>query len=350
MIDLALQGGGSHGAFTWGVLDRILADRRLCIEAISGTSAGAMNAVVLADGMHTGGAEGARRALARFWQTIGRAARFSPLQRTPVDWLLGRWTLDASPGYWLFDSLTRSFSPYDLNPLNFNPLRSLLVEAINFDRVRASNEPKLFIAATNVRTGQAKVFRNRDLNADAVLASACLPFLFHAVEIDGEPYWDGGYMGNPVLFPLVEETATRDLVIVQINPIYRTRAPRRALEILNRINEITFNSSLIKELKSLVLLKSLVDEEGINRAIYREMRLHRIAAEGEMYSLGASSKLNAEWRFLRHLHDVGWRTAGRWLDQNYEMIGKQSTLDLSELLLTGHPAANDSASPRPVMG
>jgi NTE family protein len=335
MIDLALQGGGSHGAFTWGVLDRILADRRLQIEAISGTSAGAMNAVVLTDGMRAGGGEGARQALARFWRTVSDAALFSPIQRTPADRLLGRWTLDASPGFWTVDILTRFYSPYDFNPLNINPLRALLLEAVDFERVRAAAEPKLFIAATNVRTGQARVFRNRDLTADVVMASACLPFVYQAVEIDGEAYWDGGYMGNPVLFPLVDETDARDLVIVQINPINRPEIPTRARDILNRLNEITFNASLIRELRSLALMKGLVDEEGLNRVRYTEMRLHRIEAEEEMQSLSVSSKLNAEWAFLQHLHDVGWRTADRWLEGNYDRIGQESTLDIAELQAPG---------------
>ena len=331
-IELALQGGGAHGAFTWGVLDRFLADERIHIEGISGTSAGAMNAVVVADGMHRGGPEEARRSLERFWRAVSRAAMASPIRRTPLDRLLGRWSVDYSPGYVFFDLLTRSVSPYELNPLNLNPLRDLLIEQVDFESVRRCDRLKLFIAATNVRTGQARIFRTPELSAEATMASACLPFLYQAVEIDGEAYWDGGYMGNPVLFPLIDECDARDLIIVQINPIRREEVPRRAQEIHNRLNEITFNGSLIKELRSIMLLKALVDEEGVNRAQYKEMLLHRIDAEDELRPLSVSSKLNAEWRFLVHLHDIGWRTTEAWLERNFDRLGRQSTFDPSAIL------------------
>ncbi|MDQ4061148.1 MAG: patatin-like phospholipase family protein [Pseudomonadota bacterium] len=331
-IELALQGGGAHGAFTWGVLDRFLADTRIRIEGISGTSAGAMNAVVLADGLNRGGVDGAREALERFWLAVSRAAIASPIRRTPLDRLLGRWSVDYSPGFVFFDVLTRTVSPYELNPLNFNPLRDLLAEQVDFDSVRECSGIKLFVAATNVRTGQAKIFRNRELSADAIMASACLPFLYQAVEIEGEAYWDGGYMGNPVLFPLIDECDARDLVIVQINPIRRNEVPRRAQDIHNRLNEITFNASLIKELRSILLLKGLVDEEGVNRAQFREMLLHRIEAEDDLRPLSVSSKLNAEWDFLMHLHDIGWRRTELWLEQNFDKLGRCSTFDPSFLL------------------
>ncbi|NAZ35677.1 patatin-like phospholipase family protein [Rubellimicrobium sp. CFH 75288] len=331
-IDLALQGGGAHGAFTWGVLDRLLADDRLRIEAISGTSAGAMNAVVLADGMNRGGREGARAALERFWRAVSRAAMASPIRRSPLDVLLGRWSLDASPGFLAFDWLTRAVSPYEFNPFDINPLRDLLVEQVDFDSVRCCTAVKLFIAATNVRSGQARVFRGPEVTADAVMASACLPFLYRAVEIDGEAYWDGGYMGNPVLFPLIDECAARDLVIVQINPIRREEVPRRAQDIQNRLNEITFNASLIRELRSLMLLQALVDEEGTNRSKSRDVLLHRIEGEDALRGLGVSSKLNAEWAFLRHLHGIGWARAEAWLEASYDRLGETSTFDPAALL------------------
>lgn len=343
-IDVALQGGGSHGAFTWGVLDRLLSDPRLDIAGISGTSAGAMNAVVLAAGMQSGGRQGARDALAGFWRSISRAARFSPIQRTPLDRLLGRWSLDTSPGFWFFDFLSRTFSPYELNPFGFNPLRMVLNAAVDFDKVRASTKPKLFVAVTNVRTGMSRVFRNPDIGADAVLASACLPFLYQAVEIDGEAYWDGGYMGNPVLYPLITETETDDLLIVQVNPIYRPDIPKTAPAILNRLNEITFNASLIKELRSLALLKGLVDEGSLHRYEVKEMRLHRIAAEEEMSELTVSSKMNAEWAFLVHLHDVGWNIAENWLKQNFHRVGRESTFDVADLTpVTRRPPSPQAA-------
>ena len=258
MIELALQGGGAHGAFTWGVLDRLLEDDRIVIEGISGTSAGAMNAVVVADGLDTGGKEGARQALTKFWSGVSKAGEFSPFKRTWLDRLLGRWTLDFSPGYIFFDNLSRVLSPYQLNPLNLNPLRDLISGLVDFEHVRHCEGIKLFVAATNVRTGMGKIFHRQEMTVDMVLASACLPFVFQAVEIDGEAYWDGGYMGNPALFPLVNDCQSRDIVIVQINPIVREEIPRTAPDILNRINEITFNASLIKEVKAIAILKDLI--------------------------------------------------------------------------------------------
>lgn len=330
-IELALQGGGAHGAFTWGVLDRFLADERVHIEGLSGTSAGAMNAAVLAAGMQRGGRDGAREALRKFWATISRAALASPIQRTPLDMLLGRWTLDFSPGYLFLDHMSRTFSPYDLNPLDFNPLRDLLLKQVDFDHVNGPGAPKVFVAATNVRTGRRRIFRQPSISADAVMASACLPFLYKAVEIEGEAYWDGGYMGNPALFPLVDECDARDLVIVQINPMEREEVPRRARDILNRLNEITFNASLIKDLRAIMLLKELIDAEGLDRERYRDMLIHRIHAVDELKSLGVSSKMNAEWAFLQHLHDIGWRATERWLEANFESLGRKSTFDLGFL-------------------
>ena len=330
-VELALQGGGAHGAFTWGVLDGFLQDERIHIEGISGTSAGAMNAVVVANGMQQGGREGACAALERFWFAVSRAARFSPVQRTWLDRLLGRWTLDYSPGYLMMDIFSRTFSPYDFNPLDFNPLRELLREQIDFQRVNACCELKVYVTATNVRTGRAKIFRQPYLSAEAVMASACLPFLYQAVEIDGEAYWDGGYMGNPALFPLVDECGARDMIIVQINPIERDDVPRRARDILNRLNEITFNASLVRELRSIVLLKQLIEAEDLEHERYRDMLIHRVHAAAELKKLTVSSKLNAEWDFLVHLHDIGKRTAADWLGANFEHLGRRSTFDLSFL-------------------
>jgi NTE family protein len=331
-VELALQGGGAHGAFTWGVLDRFLQDERIVIEGVSGTSAGAMNAVVVAHGMQENGRAGARAALESFWSAVSAAARFSPVQRTFFDRLLGRWTLDYSPGYIMMDMLSRSFSPYDFNPLDQNPLRELLQQQVDFDRVNACKELKVFLTATNVRTGRARIFRQPQISADSVMASACLPFLYKAVEIDGEAYWDGGYVGNPALFPLVDECDARDLIIVQINPIERDEVPRRARDILNRLNEITFNASLIKELRAIMLLKQLIDAEGLERERYRDMFIHRIHASAELKELTVSSKLNAEWAFLTHLHDIGERTADTWLAENFDNLRQRSTFDLDFLL------------------
>ncbi|HEX5958039.1 MAG TPA: patatin-like phospholipase family protein, partial [Hyphomicrobiaceae bacterium] len=311
LIDLALQGGGAHGAFTWGVLDRILEEPWLQIDGISGTSAGAMNAAVLVHGFIEGGAEGARKALETFWRRVSRAAILSPFKRTPFDILLGRWSLDNSPLFVAADMMARVFSPYDLNPAGINPLGDILADCIDFAHL--SDGPiKLFVTATNVRTGRGRVFRNRELNPDVLLASACLPTLFQAVEIDGEPYWDGGYAGNPTITPLVRECQSRDTILVQINPIERQGAPRTARDILSRLNEVSFNAVLLKELRMIALLRGVAqpsDEEG---ARWARMRIHRIASE-VMLGLGYSSKLNAEWDFLTMLRDEGRKTAEAFL-------------------------------------
>jgi len=269
-IKLALQGGGSHGAFTWGVLDQLLEDERLHIAAVSGTSAGAMNAVALADGLARGGPAEARKCLEKFWSATSAAAQYSPIRRSIFDIFMGNWSLDTSPTYILMDHLSRVLSPYDLNPMNLNPLRDVLARCVDFDSVNDPDGVKLFLTATNVRTGKPKIFRQPGIQLDSVTASACLPFVFKAVEIDGEAYWDGGYMGNPALFPLVDECAAGDIVLIQINPFYRPDVPQSAREIQNRLNEITFNTSLLKELRSLAFLWEIIHYGNRERERFRD--------------------------------------------------------------------------------
>jgi NTE family protein len=330
LIDLALQGGGSHGAFTWGVLDRLLEEPRLKIEGISGTSAGAMNAAVLAGGWTKAGAAGARAALDTYWERVSRAAAFSPLQRSPLDRLMGRWTLDFSPAYLAFDLMTRMLSPYDLNPLGFNPLRAILEESIDFDRLKQA-PIKLFVTATSVRTGRGRIFRNAEITPDVLLASACLPTMFQAIEIDGEPYWDGGYAGNPTITPLVRETDAHDSILVQINPRERTDQLRSAAEILDRLNEISFNSPLMKELRMIALLREVADPGSGEGARWAGMRTHSIRSD-RLAEFGASSKLNAEWKFVAMLKEEGRRCAGEFLAEHGDDLGKRSTADLDVLL------------------
>jgi NTE family protein len=330
LVDLALQGGGAHGAFTWGVLDRLLEEPWLSFDGISGTSAGAMNAAVLADGHAAGGAEGARAALARFWRRVSQAALLSPLRRTPLDVLLGRWTLDHSPAFVAMDLASRLFSPYDLNPGGANPLRRILAESIDFERL-ARAPVKLFVTATNVRTGRGRVFRNPAITPDALLASACLPTLFQAVEIDGEPYWDGGYSGNPTITPLVRECASHDTILVQINPIERPGTPRTARDILNRLNEVSFNSVLLKELRMIALLRQVADVGACEGALWAAMRIHRVASD-VVVGLGYSSKLNAEWDFLCMLRDAGRTAAAAFLVTHGQDLGRRSSFDLDALL------------------
>jgi NTE family protein len=330
LVDLALQGGGSHGAFTWGVLDRLMEEPWLRIEAISGTSAGAMNAAVVADGWTQGGAEGARAALDTYWRRVSRAAAFSPLQRSPLDRLMGRWTLDTSPAYVAMDLTARVLSPYELNPFGFNPLRAILTESIDFGRL-AGSPIKLFITATSVRTGRGRIFRNAEITPDVLLASACLPTMFQAIEIDGEPYWDGGYAGNPTLTPLVRESDAHDTMLVQINPRERPDPPRTANEILNRLNEISFNSALMKELRMMALLRQVADPGHGEGARWAGMRTHRIMSDA-LATFGASSKLNAEWEFVSLLKEEGRKSADTFLTAHGEDIGKHSTADLDVLL------------------
>lgn len=330
LVDLALQGGGSHGAFTWGVIDRLLEEPWITVEAISGTSAGAMNAAVVADGWTEGGAEGARAALEAYWKLVSRGAAFSPIQRSPLDRMMGNWTLDTSPAYVALDLMSRMLSPYDLNPLGLNPLRGILSESINFDRL-ARSPVKLFITATNVRTGRGRIFRNPEITPDVLLASACLPTMFQAIEIDGESYWDGGYAGNPTITPLIRESNARDTILVQINPRERAAIPRSAAEILNRLNEISFNSPLMKELRMIAVLRQVADPGTGEGARWANMRTHRILTDA-LAKFGASSKLNAEWEFLSMLRIEGRRAAGEFLELHAGDVGTRSTADLDVLL------------------
>ena len=330
LVDFALQGGGAHGAFTWGALDRLLEEPWLRIDGISGTSAGAMNAAVLVDGHAKGGADGARAALENFWRCVSNAAVLSPLRRTPLDILLGRWTLDHSPVFLAMDLMARVFSPYDLGPGGTNPLRDILAENVDFARL-AQASIKLFITATNVRTGRGRVFRNGEITPDVLLASACLPTLFQAIEIDGEGYWDGGYSGNLTITPLVRECNSKDTVLVQINPVERPGLPRSARDILNRLNEVSFNAVLLKELRMIALLRQVAQPDNSENAKWADMRIHRISSD-LMVELGYSSKLNAEWEFLCMLRDEGRRAGDAFLTAHHEDLGRRSTFDLDELL------------------
>ena len=327
-VNLALQGGGAHGAFGWGVLDRLLEEESIAFDGVSATSAGAMNAALLAFGLASGGREGAKTALANFWRKIADSARFSPLQPTLIDRMMHNHSLEMSPAFMMMDIMTRVFSPYETNPYNYNPLRKALEQVVDFEKLRAESPVRLFLSATNVRQGKVRIFKNAEITADAVLASACLPFMFQAVEIEGEPYWDGGYMGNPALFPLIYECDSRDIVVIHINPIMRSETPKTARDILNRINEISFNSSLMREMRAISFVTRLIDDETIPDGRMKRMFIHSIENEDFMRKLGVSSKMNPDWEFLTHLRDVGRESAEDWLDRNYDDIGKRSTVDI----------------------
>lgn len=330
LIDLALQGGGAHGAFTWGVLDRLLEEDWLTIEGISGTSAGAMNAAVLAAGMASGGRQTAREMLHAFWRKTSDAARFSPFQRGPWERLTGSWSLDQSPAFITMDIMARLVSPYSMGGFAGNPLRDLLCELIDFDTL-ATGPIKLFVTATNVHTGQGRVFRRDELTVDALLASACLPSMYQAVEIDGIPYWDGGFFGNPTMTPLVRECDSNDTFLVQINPVVRPETPRTAREIASRLNEISFNAPLLKELRMMAMMRRVADPGHPEAKALSEMRLHRITSD-LMVSLGHSSKLNAEWPFLQMLFEAGRKAAIDFGKAHIADVGVRSTFDIDSLL------------------
>ena len=335
-INLALQGGGAHGAFAWGVMDKFLEDGRIEIEGLSGTSAGSMNAVVYAYGALKG-RDGAREALHNYWQAISDAGqKYSMVKRSPWEQMFGGWTIDKSMASEGFKLLTSTFSPYQLNPMNFNPLREVLEAHVDFAELDASQTTKLFLSATNVRTGKVKVFHTHEITSDVVLASACLPFLFQAVEIAGEHYWDGGYMGNPVLYPLFYYTDSRDVVILHINPIERPGPPTQSSEIANRVNEITFNSSLIKELRSVYFVQQLLDQGKIKdefRDEFKYVLIHSVRADNALSDLSVSTKFASEWDFLTMLRDRGRACASEWIENHFNDLGVRSTVDLKREFL-----------------
>jgi NTE family protein len=331
LVDLALQGGGAHGAYTWGVLDRLLDEPWLQFDGISGTSAGAMNAVVMAHGLVEDGPQGAKAALEDFWKRVADAALLSPFRRGPLEMLTGKWTLDYSPAFVAADIAARLYSPYSIPGGGANPLAKILAETVDFTRLGKAG-PKLFVTATNVHTGRGRIFRNAELTPEVLMASACLPTMFQAVEIDGEPYWDGGFTGNPTITPLVRECDSEDTILISINPIERQGTPRTAMEIQNRLNEISFNSPLIKELRMAALLRKVADPGTGEGAVWAKMRIHRVAGEEIMLQLGYSSKLLAEWAFFEMLRDEGRRAAENFLETYGADIGVRSTLNIDHLL------------------
>ncbi len=332
-VNLALQGGGAHGAFTWGVLERLLAEEHLDVEAITATSAGAVNAVIVAQGMLEGGPDRAREMLSAFWRSVSTAASMSPLQPSIVDKLLGNVKLEFSPSFMALDFLSRIFSPYQFNLLDLNPLRSILEEVVDFDRIRKNKEIKLFVNATHVRSGRVRVFKTHEVTLDVVMASTCLPFLFKTVEVDGEPYWDGGYSGNPSLFPLFYHCNSDDVILVQINPLFVEEVPTTASDILDRVNEISFNGILIDEMRAIHFVHKLLREHNISEEKYKYVNVHMIEANDLMAPLGRASKLNADWDFLRHLRDIGIQTAGDWLEAHFDDIGVRPTVDIEKTFL-----------------
>src|SRR5713226_2598263 len=328
-INLALQGGGAHGAFTWGVLDQLLDDGRIEIKGISGASAGAVNAIMLADGLARGGPDEARMRLADFWRAVSVDGHLPDLQRGVVERLFAFLPRE---GLWL-GAMSRMLSPYDLNPLNINPLKDVIERFVDFEQPRRYRGLEIFISATNVQTGELRVFSRAEIAPEVVMASAALPHFFHAVEIDGVPYWDGGYSGNPAVIPFLRATATEDVLVVQINPRERRKVPTRQREIISRVNEINFNASLLSELRGVAFVNRLIDEgrlpRGTRAGEFRQLKLHRIVMEDLGEAFGARSTLKTDYEYFETLHKLGQRATRRFLDAHFDDIGRRSTIDLA---------------------
>ncbi len=347
-LDLALQGGGTQGAFTWGVLDRLLEDERLQIAAISGTSAGAMNAVVLASGWAGGGRSGAREALRRFWSRVAEGLHLGRWVDAWLGWGLAGGAAGATGGsmgpmQMAWDMASALLAPTRADPALQNPLHAILRDTVDFDAVRRCSDLKLFVAATHVRSGRQRIWRRTELGIESVLASACLPTLFPAIEVDGEAYWDGGYMGNPSLLPLLTETPTLDLILVQVHPSARAELPLGSAAVLDRINEITFHGSLVKELRSLAILRKLIQDEGLVGRAFKEplfrkaaaLRVHRIEGGEKLDALASAGMLDSTWHRMLALHRAGHTAAHAWLTDDFTHLGRHGTVDLVAEYLDG---------------
>lgn len=331
IVGIALQGGGAHGAFTWGVLDRLLEEENLVAEAMCGTSAGAVNAVTCAYGLHVGGPQKAKELLEELWRRIALSGSYMFKPGT-FDKVCGSGDIYNSAGYMWFNAISQVLSPYNFNPFNYNPLKDILEKLIDFKELQAYNQKKLFICATNVKTNRAKIFSNKEITVDAVMASACLPFLFQAVEIEGQFYWDGGYMGNPPISPLITGTGLHDIVLVKINSININSVPTTARDIADRVNEISFNSSLINEMKLIHYRNELI-RNGILKTDNKENReifVHTISGYDALSQLNYSSKMNTSWEFLLDLKNKGRKIAENWLANDFKEVGVKSTFDVEQ--------------------
>lgn len=330
-VSVALQGGGSHGAFSWGVMDRLLEDGRFEIEGLTGTSAGGMNAVAIAQGLMKGGNQAARDELKAFWQKISDSGKNSPLNhRGPIDKALGKYTMYHSPGFVIFDYLSRMFSPYELNPLQIDPLKDVIASSFDFDALRKFKGVKVYLCATHVQTGKLRIFGLDEMKIEALQATACLPTIHNAVKVDGEYYWDGGFIGNPVFFPLIYDCESPDIILIQLNPTVREKIPTTAREIGDRLNEITNNASVVREMRAISFISDLIDDGKLDPKETKRVFMHMIEDEDTFADLGWSSKLNTEWDFFMHLFEKGRSAADKWIKENYEHVGKKTTAPLRE--------------------
>ncbi|MBX9977693.1 MAG: patatin-like phospholipase family protein [Alphaproteobacteria bacterium] len=330
-VAIALQGGGSHGAFSWGVMDRLLEDGRFKIEGLTGTSAGGMNAVAVAQGLMKGGNQQAREELRNFWQEISNVGKHSSLNnRGPVDKMMGKYTMYNSPGFMIFDLLSRMFSPYELNPSGHDPLKETIEKCFDFDKLRKYKDCKVYLCATHVFSGRLKVFSLDEMRVECLLATACLPTIHNAIKVDGEYYWDGGFIGNPVFFPLIYNCETPDIIMIQLNPTVRNTLPTTSRQIGDRLNEITNNASVVREMRAISFISDLIDQGLLDKNKVKRVHMHVIEDEEVFQELGWSSKLNTEWEFLTHLFEKGRRAADKWIKENYDNVGKKTTAPMKE--------------------
>ena len=330
-VSLALQGGGAHGAFTWGVLDRLLEDGRVEIEGVTGTSAGGMNAMCLAQGLARGDNETVRQELRDFWSRICESGRNSSLNnRGPIDKAMGNFTMYNSPGFMAFDYLSRMFSPYELNPTKKDPLKDVIMKSFDFELIRTQDKCKVYLCATHVYTGKLRIFTTTEMRVETLLATACLPTLHSAVMVDNEYYWDGGFIGNPVFFPLIYDCETADIIMIQLNPTVRNRLPTSAREIADRLNEITNNASVVREMRAISYITDMIDNGELDPKLHRRLYMHVIQDESTFQDLGWSSKLNTEWEFLTHLFDKGRAAGDAWLKENFDSLGVKTTAKMVE--------------------
>ena len=337
-VNLALQGGGSHGAFTWGVLDALLLDERIQIDGISGASAGAVNAVALAHGFATAGQEGsekpaareaARACLAKIWQGIAAMGSPGSMAENISKMLLGNWSSEKVGANFFGNTVNQWMSPYQSNPLDINPLRKLLQDEIDFPAIARLLAPKVFVSATHVTTGRAEIFSGKRLTLQAVMASTCLPTLFQAVEIDGQPYWDGGFSSNPALLPLIDQCESRDIIVVQINPLHRPDTPQTPHDIMDRVNELTFNASLLAQMRAIDFINRLLADGRLQEgAKYKSLLLHRIDGGEALEDLPSSSKMSADTAMIEKLFEMGQGAAKRWLRRHFEALGQQGTVNI----------------------
>ncbi|MEI8295615.1 MAG: patatin-like phospholipase family protein [Alphaproteobacteria bacterium] len=328
-ISIALQGGGAHGAFSWGVLDKLLEDGRFDIRGISGTSAGGMNAAATIMGLIKGGPEVARSTLKDYWKSMSELSKkISPLGgMSASDKKAKNFNLNHTFGYSVTSFLQEKFSPYNLNPSNKNPFNDFVRDFFDFKLIRAHTERRIFLCATHVKTGKVKVFNNEDISADVMMASACLPFLFQAVRVDDEYYWDGGFIANPGIFPLIENTDAQDVVLVQLTKTYCDKLPKTRHDIVNRFKEITYNGCLVREMRAIHFITKMIDDGVVVPGKLKRINMHVIKNEEAFKDFNLSSAMNTDWDFLQGLFEAGQKTATQWIKNNFEHIGKKTSLD-----------------------